>query len=152
MYCSECVSSIRRLLHFHLSPFPSCLPLSLPIDIPFPHKVFLWSIHWVQSPHQLVFNFLALIPVPSCSASYEMRSCVYLYVLSRLFLLSISRVFTAFSFFSLLWSQFPPFFSLLSVPLFFFSSFPPCRAHNCIIERLLSQLTLSPSVSILPHS
>jgi len=68
------------------------------------HKVFLWSIHWVQSPHQLVFNFLASIPVPLCFASYETRSCVYLYVLPRLFLLSISRVVTAFSSFSLCFS------------------------------------------------
>lgn len=93
--------SLVTLSSFAVSVPPS--PIA-PYLCSFSHKVFLWSIHWVQSPHQLVFNFLASIPVPSCSASYETRSCVYLYLLSRLFLLSISRVFTAFSFFSLCFS------------------------------------------------
>ena len=35
-------------------------------------------------------------------------------------------------------------FSPLSIPVFFFSLFPSFRAHNCIIERLFSQLTLFP--------
>jgi len=136
------------------SSFAVSVPSSpiAPISVPFPHKVFLWSIHWVQSPHQLVFNFLASIPVPSCSASYFIRDAlVYIYMFLLASFFSPSLEYSQHFLSSPSCVSVSPFFSLLSVPLFLFS-FPLCRAHNCIIERLLSQLTLSPSVSILSHS
>jgi len=153
VYCNECVSSIRHLLHSHLSLFPSLLPPSFPINFPFPYKVFLQSIHWVQSPHQLVFRFLASVPIFfSCSAVCETRPCVYLSLLPRLFpfpsSLKCSQHFFPFSC-GLHFSFLPS----LSSFVFLSSSFPFCRAHNCITERLFSQLTLSPlPVPILIHS
>jgi len=108
---------------------------------PFPHKVFLQSIHWVQSPLQL-FRFLASIPVfLSCSAVYE---CLFMFPpLSPFppFLSSIHSIGSSFlSVFSFLTS--------LSSTVFFSSSFHSCRVHNCITERLSPQLTL---FSLHPH-
>jgi len=132
----------------------SSLVVSAPSSIvpnwfPIPHKVFLQSTHWVQSRPQLVIRLLASFPTFSCSTVYETRSCVYLCFLHRLFFFPISsQAFVAFVLSSSrgLSSTFhlPPFYQFLCVPFLLVSS---CRAHNCITERLFSQLTLPPSSS-----
>jgi len=141
VYCNECVSSIRHLLHSHLSLSLFRLPLSLQIVVSFLRKVFLQSIHWVQSLPQLVFHFSPRFP-PSRAPLYTRRARVSIYVS---FLTSFS--FPSFLkcsqlFFFLPLVAFLSSFSPLSIPVFFFSLFPSFRAHNCIIERLFSQLTL----------
>ena len=143
MYCNECASSIRHLLHSHLSLSPSCLPLSLQIVVPFIHKVFLQSTYWVKSLPQLFFHFSSRFP-SSRAPLYTRRARVSIYMFSLpLFPFHLlSSVQSNFSFF-LSWSSF--FLPSLDSSVFFFSLFPSCRAHNCIIERLFSQLTLFPS-------
>jgi len=120
----------------------------------FSYKVFLQSIHWVQSPSQLVLRFLASIP-SSRAPLYTRRARVSIYVF---FLVSFSfpssLKCSQHSFFLPLVVSLRPFTFLpsLSSSVFRSSSFPSCRAHNCITERLFSQLTLSPLfVPILLH-
>jgi len=116
----------------------------------FPHKVFPQSTHWVQSRPQLVLHFLASFPTFSCSAVYKTRLCVYLCFIRCLFFLPIfSQAFTAFVLSSNSFRDLPStFLPSLSSSVFRSSSFPSCRAHNCITERLFSRLTLSSH----PHS
>jgi len=98
----------------------------------------LFSLSSVFSPHLS----------SSRAPLYTRRARVSIYVSLSLFPFHLlSQVFTAFSFSSsphLLFS-FPSCRSLV----FLSSSFPFYRAHNCITERLFSQLTLSP---LRPHS
>lgn len=123
--------------YIHLSPFPSLLPLSFPIGFTFPAKCF-----YSQFTGSKVFlNLSYLDSLLSCSAVYETRSCVYLCLPRSFYLLSSSHsIFFLSSSRDLSFSFHPS----LSSSVFLSSSFPSCRAHNCIIERLFSQLTLSP--------
>jgi len=139
VYCNECVSSIRHLLHFHLSPFPFRLPLSLPICVPFPIKCFCGQFTGSKVLISLSSIFSPRFPSPRAPL-HTRRARVYIYIF---FLVSFFFPSLEYSQHFLSSPSVSPSFSLLSVPLFFFFSFPPCRAHNCIIERLLSQLTLS---------
>lgn len=119
----------------------------VPNRFPIPHKVFPQSTHWVQNCPQLVLHFLASFPTFLCSTVHETRSCVYLCFLHRLFFLPIfSRAFVAFVLSSSRGLLLPfTFLHSISSSVFRSSSFPSCRAHNCITERLFSQLTLPPS-------
>ena len=131
-----------------LSSFTVSLPLSLPICFLFPRKVFPQSTRWVQSPSQLVLRFSSRFPF-SRAPLYTRRTRVFIYAF---FLVSsfLSSLECSQHPFFLLRSPFPP--SSLSSSVFLSSSFPSCRAHNCITERFFFQLTRSSPFTFLVFS
>ena len=131
-------------------PITCCAPFSHCFNL-FPYRsqsVSVFSVKyfcgqlWVQSP-QLVLRFLPRFPSSRASLhTRRARVSIYMFSLPLFPFHLLSSVQSNFSFF-LSWSSF--FLPSLDSSVFFFSLFPSCRAHNCIIERLFSQLTLFPS-------
>lgn len=121
--------------------FPVSVPASIvPNRFPVSHNLFLQSIHWVQSHPRLAFRFLASTSILfPCPTVYETPIYVSFFVP---FPCPSSLQSSRHLFFLPLIVSLSH-FSLFSAPVFFISSFP-CRAHNCITERLFSQLTLFP--------
>jgi hypothetical protein len=130
----------------HSRTFPVSIPASIvPNRFPVSHNLFLQSIHWVQSHPRLAFRFLASTSIFfSCSTVYETPIYVSFFVPFP----CPSSLQSSWHLFFLPLVVSLSHFSLLSAPVFFISSFP-CRAHNCITERLFSQLTFFP---LRPHS